>query len=220
MPCWRPALTRQAERASRSPMSARSERRLPAPLVLAVASAMVSVGVVAWLATRGGVPEPPAGGVEIPEVIVDTRTPALAAESFLDAWRKRAHDQAAALSVGPAGQAVEARRSRDRQLAPEEREAKQRIWNTMAEGRLGLMVDESEDLPDGRVVIHGTAEGEFLERPYARRVDFVLRQVDGEWKVEDMELGEILSDMPDFLELDPPVGRDPSEFEIRGEDVP
>lgn len=202
-------------------MAARTERRLPVPLVLAVASAMVSVGVMAWLGTRGGDGPPTVDAApEVPDVIVDASTPALAAESFLDAWRKRAHDQAFALSTGQAQDAVEGRRAADAELSPEDRAAKQRIWNSMADGRLQLLVDGSEDLPDGRVVVAGSAEGEFLDRPYARRVEFVMRRVRGEWKVEQIEFGEITSDVPDFLELDPSVGRDPSEFEIRGEDVP
>ncbi len=203
-------------------MAARTERRLPAALVLAVASAMVCVGVIAWLGTRPSAegPEGAPSEVTAPEVLVDTSTPAFAAESFLDAWRKRAHEQALALSAGTARQAVEARRAADDQLAPDERAARQQVWNAMAESRLRLMVSASEDLPDGRVVIQGTAEGEFLDRPYARNVQFVLRRVDGEWKVDELAFGEITSEVPDFLELDPSVGRDPSEFEIRGEDVP
>ena len=199
-------------------MTAAKERRLSTPLVLAAASAMVSIGVIAWIGTRSDEALPPADArsPNALDVQVDTSTPALAAESFLDAWRKRAHRDALALSTGEAHAAVEARASRDDQLSDEERAAKQQIWNAMAETRLRLMVDGSEDLPEGRVLIHGTAEGEFLERPYQRRVSFVLTQVDDVWKVERVEFGEIVSDVPEFLELDDSVGRDPSEFEIRG----
>jgi hypothetical protein len=199
-------------------MRAAGERRLSTPVVLAAASAMLSIGVIAWVSTSGDADPPPAEArsPNALDVAVDTSTPALAAESFLDAWRKRAHRDALALSAGEAHAAVEARASRDDQLSDEERAAKQQIWNAMAETRLRLMVDGSEDLPEGRVMIHGTAEGEFLERPYERRVSFVLSQVDGDWKVERIEFGEIVSDVPDFLELDDSVGRDPSEFEVRG----
>ena len=199
-------------------MTAARERRLSTPLVLAVASAMISIGLIAWLGTCGdaGTASPDARSPNALDVEVDTSTPALAAESFLDAWRKRAHRDALVLSTGEAHAAVEARASRDDQLSDEERAAKQQIWNAMAETRLQLMVDSSEDLPEGRVLIQGTAEGEFLERPYERRVSFVLSQTDGAWKVERIEFGEIVSDVPEFLELDDSVGRDPSEFEVRG----
>lgn len=198
----------------------RSERRLPVPLVLAAASAMVCVGIVAWAATLPSAPEAEGTPPEELEVVVDTSSPALAAESFLDAWRKRAHETALELSTGDAHTAVENRQRSDELMSPEERAAKQEIWNDLAESRLALMVDESDDLPDGRVVIHGTAEGKFLGEDYARQIDFVMQRVDGKWKVQDMELGDITSDTPDFLEIDPSVGRDASEFEIRGEDVP
>jgi hypothetical protein len=201
-------------------MAARTERRVPAILVLAAASAMVSVGVVAWLGTRPDTPPPDARDPNALDVAVDTSTPALAAESFLDAWRKRAHEDALALSTGEAHAAVRDRIARDEALSDEERAAKQAIWNGMAASRLALMIDASEDLPDDRVLIHGTAEGEFLDRPYARRVDFLMHRDGGVWKVERVEFGEILSDVPEFLELDPSVGRDPSEFEVRGENAP
>lgn len=197
-----------------------THRRLPVPLVLAAASAMVCVGIVAWALSRPGAVDPEPSSAETPEVRVDTSSPSLAAESFLDAWRKRAHGTASELSVGDARAAVDNRKRSDDLMSPEERAAKQQIWDQLADSRLALMVDQSEELRDGRVVIHGTAEGAFLEHEYARRIDFVLRRVDGQWKVEDMQLGDITSDVPDFLEIDPSVGRDPSEFEIRGEDVP
>lgn len=181
---------------------------------------MVSIGVIAWLGTRS---DPAASATADPnalDVEVDTSTPALAAESFLDAWRKRAHDDALTLSTGEAHAQVTDRKARDEALTNEERAQKQAIWNAMADSRLRLMVDASEDLPDGKVMIRGTAEGEFLDRPYERRVSFLLARVDEAWKVEHVEFGEILSETADFLELDPGVGRDPSEFEVREDDAP
>jgi len=150
-------------------------------------------------------PEGAPSEVTAPEVLVDTSTPAFAAESFLDAWRKRSHQTALELSVGDAHTAVLNRMRSDELMSAEERAAKQKIWNDLATTRLSLMVDESENLPDGRVVIHGTAEGEFLDRPYAREIDFVTKRVAGKWKVEDMQLRDITSDVPDFLEIDPSV---------------
>jgi len=202
--------------------SARGGTRLPTPLVLALASAMVCVGIVAiYLAQSDEGPAQEgalAGGR--PGVSVDTSTPALAAESFLDAWRKRNHGIAMDLSVGRARGAVLARQEADERLTPEELEVREGVWDHMADSRLTLQIDQSEELDDGRVRLMATAEGSFLDRPYRREMGFTLRERHDGWVVEHMELGEILTETPDFLDLDPDVGRDPSEFEIRGEDVP
>lgn len=195
------------------------ERRLSTPLVLAAASTMVSVGIVAWISSQPS-EDPPTEPAGPPEVLVDTSTPALAAESFLDAWRKRAHEVALELSMGNAQQRVTLRKEEDDRMSPEEREVKERIWDTMASGRLELQIEQSDELGPGRVALQTLAVGEFLGKPYRRQIEFVMREEGDTWRVEQMALGEIVSDTPDFLELDPSVGRDPSEFEIRGEDVP
>ncbi len=191
--------------------------RIPTPVVLAAASAMVCVGVIGyWLATRAPTPEPASRGPN--DLVVDGSSPERAAESFLDAWRKRAHGAARELSVGSAREAVEDREQRDEHMSADERAVKEQVWDAMATSRLGLQIAESENLDDGRIVLRGTAEGTFLERPYAREVAFVLRPVEDQWRVEQIDFGEILSDVPDGLDLGPVS--DPSEFEMRGEDVP
>jgi hypothetical protein len=195
-------------------------RRIPTVVVLAAASAMVSIGVVGFFAaTRSGEPssdEHPTGPNEIP---VDTRTPEAAAESFLDAWRKREHRICRDLSVGEALEAVLLREEEDATLTAEERALKEQVWDTMASERLRLELIESETLSAGRLVLRGNMTGEFLGRPYVRAVQFTMEKVGEDWMVARMDLGEILSDVPDFLDVES-QGRDPSEFEMRGEDVP
>jgi hypothetical protein len=194
-------------------------RRLSTPVVLAIASGMISIGVVAVLATRSGdevEAEVPTSPREIP---VDTRTPEAAAETFLDAWRKREHAICRELAVHQALDAVVLREAQDAALSDEEREVKARVWDTMATSRLGLQIAESENAADGSIILRGAAVGDFLGRDYEREVEFTMVRVGEDWKVARMGLGDILSDVPDFLDV-PGETYDPSEFETPEEDVP
>ena len=69
-----------------------------------------------------------------------TRTPEAAAESFLDAYRRREHATALALSVGDAHAQASARMERDERATPEERAAKEQLWDKMAAPRLRFVV--------------------------------------------------------------------------------
>jgi len=180
---------------------------------------MVCVGVIAIIAT-GDDGEADAEAPPSPhEIPVDARTPEAAAETFLDAWRKRDHAICRQLSVEGALEAVVHRQEEDRALTDDEREVKSRVWDSMASGRLGLEIAESENVSETTIILRGAAVGEFLGRPYEREVEFTMVRIEDEWKVSRMGLGDILSDMPDFLDV-PGEAYDPSEFEMRGEDVP
>jgi hypothetical protein len=204
--------------------TAKGEHRLPAKLVLLLCSTMVSVGVGAWLATTlTGPAEGDAAGDDGAEAAV-TRTPELAAEAFLDAWRKREHDRAAALSTGPARSAVDERRRRDDALTPEERDIKEQVWDTMAADRLRLRVHESRNERGGRVRLLTTAEGAFLGREYVREIEFLMAPLRERWYVEDVTFGDILSEPAGVFDLDkqgPEAPReDPAAIEPRGAKVP
>jgi hypothetical protein len=123
-----------------------TEKKIPGALVLAISSAMVSLGVVAYLAAGPAAPEP--REPKPPPVTVDTGTPVATAESFLDAWRKRRHDIALGLSLGPAHQAVRERQAADARLSEEEYAIKEQVWDRMAHSRLSLHVDRREALRD------------------------------------------------------------------------
>ncbi len=194
-------------------------RRLPTPVVLALASGMVSIGIVAVLATSsdgGAEAEAPQSPHEIP---VDTRTPEAAAETFLDAWRKRDHALCRELAVEGALEAVIFREEEDAALSEEEREIKSQVWDAMATSRLQLQIAESENVSETAIILRGAAVGDFLGRPYEREIEFTMVEVGDDWRVARMGLGDIVSDMPDFLDV-PGEAYDPSEFEMRGEDVP
>ena len=176
------------------------DKRVSTPIVLALVSGMLSVGVVALLAARSASsPDEPANASRV-RVLDDT--PEHVAESFLDAWRKREHDVALALSVGPAQARVRARQATDAALAGPERELKQKVWDAMATERLEFFVEESERLPEDRLALRGTAEGTFLDAPYERALEFITAPSGDAWRVEDLTFGPILSEVPELLKLE------------------
>lgn len=163
---------------------------------------MLSVGLVAAsFALRDPSPETPAEDVEGLRARVDTSSAERAAESFLDAWRKRSHAQAIALSVGEARRAAKARRDEDAALDGDDRRM-QKVWNSLAAERLTFVPDTTEEPAPGRLVMHGTAEGTFFGGPYKRRVSFTASRVDGEWRVAEMVLGEQLVAPPELRALE------------------
>ncbi len=174
--------------------------RLSTPLVLAIASGMVCVGLLGLWWNRGE--RAPAHARDELGVLVDASSPERAAESFLDAWRKRAHDVAAELSEGDAHEAVLARRRRDDALSEADRAIKRQLWDSMARDRLQLRLDESERVDEGGLALRGVAEGRFLDRPYARRLTMVLVEREGSWKVRSFDFGEILTELPAGLRDD------------------
>ncbi|MEM7609225.1 MAG: hypothetical protein AAF411_28085 [Myxococcota bacterium] len=175
-----------------------SESRIPTPAVLAIASTMVCIGVVARFSLA---PDDDEGGTApASRARLDDRTAESTAESFLDAWRKRDHDTAERLATGAALAEVQRRRASDASLTEAETELRREVWAAMAATRLDLVLSESEDLPGGDLRLAGTAEGTFIDREYAREVEFVLRDTNGSQprghRVVEVRFGEILSDLP------------------------
>lgn len=181
-------------------MSEKKEDRIPGPLVLALASGMICIGVVAVIISQSG----PAETAEerASRVAVSDGTAEAAAESFLDAWRKREHDVARRLSMEEARARVEERERSDASLSDQERDLQRQVWDAMAATRLQLFLRESRNLPRGRVALSGVAEGEFLEQAYQREVEFVMVETTGGWRVANVMFGEILSDMPAALRFE------------------
>lgn len=167
----------------------KGERRLPTPLVLALVSAMVCAGLVGMLWNVGS--EPAIDVDELPTPVdVDDRTAEAAAESFLDAWRKRDHAVAEALAIGQALDQVRSRRERDDVAADPQLE---RIWDQMAAERLEFAVDTAENMNgDGDLRLIGVANGTFLKQPYAREVAFEMHETPDGWRVRSITFGDIL----------------------------
>lgn len=197
-----------------------SGSKIPTPLVLTMASAMVCVGLIAAFGgslevgdDEGGASPPSAS-----RVVVDTSTPERTAESFLDAWRKREHALALELSVGAAHEASEARLRADSSLDEEDQRIRA-VWDSLAQTRLTLRIDVAEDIETDRMLLQTVAEGRFLDRPYEREIVFILKRVGEEWRVEDMQLGANLTEAPGVLQM-PRERDDPGAIEVRGQDVP
>jgi len=167
---------------------------------------MVSIGAVALLRSRMP-PEVEPRAVHPAPARVDRSTPAAAAESFLDAWRKRDHATAEALSAGEARAEVEARREREPAESTPEAELRGRVWNALAADRLAYAVEETTERSPTEVTLRGVASGIFMNARYERRIEFDLTRTDAGWTVTAMRLGDVLSDTPDFLELPGESGR-------------
>ena len=164
---------------------------------------MLCVGAIGiWWATSAPT-EPEAAPIT---TRIDLSTAERAAESFLDAWRKRDHSGARSAAVGEAQAAVDAREARDRALSGSERQLNAQLWDELARDRLRLLLNESNvlDAPHGGEALEllGVAQGRFMGDEYQREVRFELERQDEDWHVRVMELGEILSDTPAFLRLE------------------
>lgn len=176
------------------------EARISTPLVLATASAMLAIAAVVWMGVRPDdvrEHEPrPANAL-----VVDDSTPERAAESFYDAWRRRRWAQALEVSVGHAREEVVRKQARDEALPREERIVAERMWDALATAPLTLVLDEAEMLPGDRLVLRGTAEYLFVNRPYRRRVEFeVVPAGEDHHRVARMRLGEVLTELPPLFQ--------------------
>lgn len=174
------------------------QRRLPIPIVLALSSAMVSVGVLALVLAFAGSDD--RAEVDAP-ASSDDGEPRVVAENFLDAWRKRDHDGALALATGTAAEKVRERRQADARLSDEDRSVKEQLWDPMASERLTLEVDREEPI-EGGLALFGRAVGRFVGRPYEREVTFELVEEGSGYRVRSMELGRILSETPEILDVE------------------
>lgn len=175
-------------------MTELKKKRISTPLVLVSASVMLSVGVVGLVSARNCDPAVRTPG-EAPPVVprdvrVDQSSPERAAESWLDAWRTRSHELALRLSSGIAREKVEARRTREEQMTPEDRALGEAVWKQLADTRLRLQINESENLPYGRLALRGSAVGEWMGRPYVRRMEFVMEKRGGDWFVNSYRFFE------------------------------
>lgn len=179
-----------------------AERRVSTPLVLALASGMIAISIVVigGMAGDDGAPAPTDAG---PRALrIDDSTPEAAAESFYDAWRRREWRAALRVSVGEAQREARAKQARDEAMPHEERVVAERAWDAMANAPLHLALDEAEMLGGDRYRLGGTAEYSLVGRPYRRRVSFLVLPRDGRYRVAQMELGEVLTELPPILRGD------------------
>jgi hypothetical protein len=187
----------------------KTNTKIPTPLVLAIASGMLSVGALAFFAPRFLEKEEPVAAelppTEPPPIFVDDSTPEGVAEAFLDAWRKRAHADAIRLSVGDARAESEARAARDAELDPTETAAAA-PWQKLAANRLRLEVKQRDVLAGGSGVrLRTEAAGEFFGGPYRRSVEFEVRRTDDGFRVSAIRFGDVLEAPPAIREKQGPT---------------
>lgn len=148
-------------------------------------------------------PEPHDDVSELPETAaapIDDSTPERVAEGFYDAWRRRRWERALEVSAGTARHEVLEKQARDAELPREERIVVERMWDALANAPLTLGFDEAEMLGGDRHRLHGTAEYQFVNRPYRRRVEFEVEPSDDGYRVSRMRLGEVLTELPPMFE--------------------
>ena len=175
--------------------------KLSTPLVLAAASTMIAIGVVAWVTSGTGGDAPAAEeAAHVALLTIDDRTPERAAESFYDAWRRRAWDEAASIASGEAHAAALHKKALDAEVEDEDREMAQDVWIRLAGAELEMSFTGHEEVADGHLVLHAVASYDFAGEPYRRRVMFEVAPASAtEWRVVRMELGQVLTDVPSIF---------------------
>ncbi|AKF06263.1 hypothetical protein [Sandaracinus amylolyticus] len=180
--------------------------RLPTPVVLAASSSMIVIGVLAWMVARDRAEQAPVETTQrapqAAELHIDDRTPEAVAESFYDAWRRRAWDEAERIAVGEARARVHEKQARDAQLDAQEREMAREAWLALAGAPLTMFFQQSDTLePDQRIALRGIAGYDVMSQPYRREVEFEVVREGERWRVERMVPGRVLTDVPDLLKL-------------------
>jgi hypothetical protein len=182
---------------------AKKDRKLSTPLVLAVASAMVTIGIVALYAidVPAEMAEEQAQREEYAALVIDDRTPERVAQSYLDAWRRRAWDQAASISIGEAHERAVTKQAMDQNVQHEDRVMAREVWERLAGAPLVVDFQRAESLDSvGGLYLHGVASYDFMNEPYRREVSWVVRPEGSLFRVERMENGRVLTAIPAILE--------------------
>jgi hypothetical protein len=183
-------------------------KRLSAPLVLAIASGMVSIGVVAGYS---GLKQESLShhGHQEARLMADRKTPERVCEAFLDAWIRQRFDVALELSDGNARNTVISRMARNEESVPGVI-ALETDWEVFARDPLKLVIEESHRKAPDLVLVRGAAEGKLMDLPYRRAMEFDAVQRKGEWYVEEMRPGEVLNGIPVIT-----PDHDPAELKMR-----
>lgn len=178
-------------------------KKLSTPLVLACSSAMVAIGIVALYAidVPEELAEDEAQRQEYAALVIDDRTPERVAESYLDAWRRRAWDQAAAISIGEAHERALSKQRSDGEVEHQDRVMAREVWERLSSAPLEVDFQGSENLDSqGGLYLHGIASYEFMNHPYRREMSWVVRPEGSLFRVERMENGRVLTAVPELLE--------------------
>lgn len=174
-------------------LDSKPTKTLPTPVVLAISSLMISVGVGAFFFARSGTDTttPEARAPEPLSARRDLSSPAKVAETFLDGWRKRDHETTLALSIEQARVDAIGRRDAEAALDDESRAVQRELWPRMANTRLRVDIERTTSRGPGRTYIEGKAVGTFLDKPYVRRVAFEVVETPDGLRIARMDLGTI-----------------------------
>lgn len=180
-----------------------TKRRLSTPVVLAASSSMLAVGLIGFYyasATDGAARRPEA---DLPDnyvaLSIDDTTPERVASSFLDAWRRRAWDQAASIAIGEARETVLTKQAEDAEVDPVDRVMARDVWERLAGAPLEVEFSRSDVVAGGGLQLHGVASYDFMNEPYRREMIWVVRPEGDLWRVEHMEAGDVLTEIPELL---------------------
>jgi len=179
--------------------------KVSTPLVLAMSSGMITIGLVAAMgvSTANQVEEEEVARVQLAALVLDDRSAEAVAESFLDAWRRRSWDEAAGISSGVAHESALQKKQIDADMDETDRVMARQVWERLAGAPLEVLFRGSENLEGGAIALDGVAAYDFMGAPYRREVHWEVEPA-GEpntqlWRVRLMQNGEVLSDAPALL---------------------
>lgn len=170
--------------------------------MLALSSTMVAIGLLAALGSGDAPPEgaPDAGASSrAAPLVLDDRTPEAVAESYYDAWRRRAWDEAARMATGEAREAALQKKRLDAEVDPADRAMAREVWERLASAPLEVRMTASEILADGALALDGVAAYRFMGAPYRRRMRWEVVREAGAHRVRRMQSGEVLTETPALL---------------------
>ncbi len=185
------------------------DKRISTPLVLAASSGMIAIGLVAFMGvqTVANVEEEDEERAVLAALVLDDRTAEAAAESYLDAWRRRAWDDAARISIGEAHEGALHKKQLDQDMDPTDRAMAREVWERLAGAPLEVEFTGSENLEGSAIALSGIAAYQFMGSPYRRAVrwEVVPAEETAEegqqrlFRVRRMENGEVLTEVPALL---------------------
>ena len=171
----------------RAPVAPSKARRIPTPLVVALASVIVSAGVVALVFSRS---DDPTVVSPAPTNQPNPGTPEATALGFVNAWQTFRYERAHELSTGDARSRVDQTIARESGYSDDQREIAEQLRQAMQSLRCRLGAHTNERIDDGRTIVRATIRCTGAGSTEFERDDaYTLLRVDGAWRVAAWEPG-------------------------------